>query len=228
MFFHHPESEANLRRMASAALHGVAMEDSDIRLWPRIKRVLKTIGWEALLAYFMCMLVGLNAPQLRAPEWRDFMLAGAVMLTSRQSSWRFYWLLQSSPTMEVLWHLPVAGRDICRWARRKYLCGALALLPRMGVAAWAWHGFPALEIAWMQILWQGFILWLVMLACVQLEDRSRAAGRVLGKIWKLTLIVWGSLILYWWWWEKNLAHGQPLPPWVITLCEPCSWVLPAH
>ncbi len=214
--------------MAANALRGTAMEPSDLRLWPRIKATLKSIGWEALIIYVMCLLGGLEVQQLRAPAWRDFMLAGAVMLTCRLSSQQFYWLLQSHPTMAVLWHLPVAGHDICRWARRKHLLASLALLPRMVAAAWAWLGFPALAAAWAPVLCSGLCLWLVMLACVQLYGYKEGLGRLLGKIWNVALMIWGCMMLYTWWWEKNLSHGQVFPTWVISLCKPVSWVLPAQ
>ncbi len=214
--------------MATEALHGSPMEPSDLRTWPRIKTLLKFVFWEAVLAFAFCQLVGLTTPKLRETAWRDFMLAGAVMLTSRLVCMRLFWLLQSSPTMNVLWHLPVAGRDICRWARRTSLLGALKLLPRMTVAAWAWLGFPSLEVSWMQTLWNGCVLWLVMLACVQHCSHARGVGRWVGKFWNLTLGFWVCLSIYALLWEKNLTHGQPLPAWITQVCAPAAWVLPAQ
>lgn len=214
--------------MATEALHGSPMEPSDLRTWPRIKTLLKFVFWEAVLAFVFCQLVGLNSPKLREAAWRDFMLASAVMMTSRVLSLRLFWLLQSSPTMNVLWHLPVAGRDICRWVRRTSLLGSLKLLPRMTVAAWAWQSFPSLEVSWMQTLWNGFALWLVMLACVQHCSHAQGVGRLVGKFWNLTLGVWLCLSLYALLWEKNLASGQPLPAWITQVCAPAAWVLPAQ
>ncbi|MCF7785076.1 MAG: hypothetical protein K9N47_03085 [Prosthecobacter sp.] len=228
MFFHHPETEQSLRRMAAAALNGTAMELRDLRLWPRIKGALKFVGWEAVLSICLCMLAGLSIPQFRAAAWRDFMLAGAVMMTSRLSGQQFHWLLNSSPTTNVLWHLPVAGRDICRWARLIYLRGSLNLLPRMTVVAWAWLGFPLVETAWMNILWSGIMLWLIMLACVQHHSLPLGAGRLLGKIWNVTLAIWGGLVVYAWVGNKHPSHGLLPPAWVSQVCAPVSWVLPAQ
>ncbi|WP_395751418.1 hypothetical protein [Prosthecobacter sp.] len=212
--------------MAAAALRGAAMEPSDFRLWPHIKAALKAIVWEALLIYVMCLLGGLEVVQFRVPAWRDFMLAGAVMLTSKRSALQFSWLLQYHPTLVVCWHLPVAGRDICRWARRKHLLSSLTLLPRMAAAAWVWLGFPAVTLAWPSVLCDGMCLWLTMLACVQLYGQTQGLGRMLAKTWNLALIIWGCMMVYAWWWEKSRSHGQSLPSWVLSFCEPLSWAFP--
>lgn len=203
------------------------MEPSDLRWWPRIKTALKFIGWESVLAMILCLLAGLRDSRLETAAWRDFMLAGAVLLTTRLSGQRFYWQLQSSPTVNVLWHLPVPGRDICRWGRGMFLRDTLVLLPRMMVAAWAWQGFPASAGAWMQIAWSGVLLWIVMSACVMHDSATHGSGKVVVKAWSLALLVWVVLALYAWWFEKNHHYGQALPDWIITLCAPASWLLPA-
>lgn len=227
MFFHHPDAEANLQRMAANALRGASMEPTDRRWWPRIKAVLKFIGWESMLAMILCLLAGLRDPRLGTAMWRDFMLAGAVLLTTRLSGHRFYWQLQSSPTVNVLWHLPVPGRDICRWGRGMFLRDTLVLLPRMMVAAWAWQGFPAPADAWLQIVGMGVLLWIVMTACVMHDSATQGMGNVVVKAWSLALLVWVVLALYAWWFEKNHHYGQALPGWITALCAPASWLLPA-
>ncbi|WP_395745833.1 hypothetical protein [Prosthecobacter sp.] len=227
MLFHPPESEDSLRRMASTALRGAAMERSDIRVWTRLKGIFKFVFWESVMMCLLCLITGVSAPQLRAAAWRDFMLAGTVMLSTWISCQRFFWLLQSSPTVNVMWHLPVTGRDICRWVRRTSLQQTLKMLPRMMVAAWAWLSFPDLQSAWMQVLWNGALLWLVMVACVQHYSLSWGPGRLPAKIWNLTLLVWLGMVLYVWWGEKNFGHGRPLPAWVLDLSGTAAWILPA-
>ncbi|WP_395731865.1 hypothetical protein [Prosthecobacter sp.] len=228
MLFHHPEQEKSLRRMAAAVLKGKAMEPSDVRPWPRIKSFSKATGWEAVICVFTCLLAGLSIPTFREPAWRDFILAGAVMLASRQSGLRFNWLLQSSPTAVALWHLPVAGRDMCRWARQTFLAGTLKLLPRMMVTAWAWSGFPAVETAWPQIAGTGFMLWLVMLACVQHLSIASTASQLPRKIWNLALCVWACMVIYAWVGNKHAGLAHMLPSWIKQVCVPVSWVLPAQ
>lgn len=228
MLFHHPEQEKSLRRMAAAALKGKAMEPSDVRPWPRIKGLLKSTGWEAVICVFTCLLAGLSIPTFREAAWRDFILAGAVMLASRQSGLRFSWLLQSSPTAVALWHLPVAGRDMCRWARQTFLAGSLKLLPRMMVTAWAWSGFPTVAAAWPQIAGTGFMLWLIMLACIQHLSIASTASQLPRKIWNLALCVWACMVIYAWVGNKHAGLAHMLPSWVKQVCVPVSWVLPAQ
>lgn len=213
--------------MAANALRGTAMEPAGLRWWPRIKAALKFSGWEALLAALLCLLAGVRDPRLQVEAWLDFMLAGAALFTAKLSGQRFYCLLQSSPTANVLWHLPVPGREICRWGRGIFLRDSLALLPRMTVMAWAWHGFPAIVTAWPQVVWHGALLWIVMLACVMHDGVTQGTGRVLTRLWTLTLLVWVVLAFYAWWWEKGHHHEQPLPEWITALCAPASWLLPA-
>lgn len=214
--------------MATKALHGARMQPSDERWWPRVKAGLKFIAWETLIGFLICLLAGWSVPQLGEQGWRDFMLAGVVAITSRLSAQRLYWLMQSSPTANVLWHLPVAGHDIGRWARGVFLGGLWRHLPRMIVTSWAWLGFPLPPLAWPQILWSGLLLWLVMIACVMHESPFSKLGRGTAKAWTGVLIVWASLLLYAWWWEKSHAFGQPIAEWVVTLCSTLSWLLPAR
>jgi hypothetical protein len=214
--------------MAAKALRGAKMQPSDRQWWPRVKAGLKFVGWETLIGFLICLLAGWSAPQLGQEGWRDFMLAGVVVVTVRLSSQRFYWLMQSSPTTNVLWHLPVAGCDIVRWARGVYFGGLWKLLPRMLVTSWAWLGFPLPALAWPQIAWNGLLLWLVMIACVMHDSPFSKLGRLIAKAWTGVLIVWGSLLLYAWWWEKSHASGQPIAEWVVALCSTLSWLLPAR
>lgn len=214
--------------MAAKALCGAKMHPSDRRWWQRVKAGLKFVGWESLFGFLICLLAGWSELQLGQQGWRDFMLAGVVMITSRLSAQHFYWLMQSSPTTNVLWHLPVPGLDICRWARGVYLGGLWKLLPRMMITSWAWLGFPLPAPAWPQIVWNGLLLWLVMIACVMHDSPFRGLGRVISKAWSGALIVWGSLLLYAWWWGKTHGFGQRLAEWVVTLCETLSWLLPAR
>lgn len=227
MFFRHPETEAALKRMALGVLHDTRMEPCDLGWWQRIKAVLKFAGWELLLSVLLCLVAGARTEAFRNDAWRDFMIAGAVLITTRMSAQRFYWLLQSSPTVNVLWHLPVTGRDICRWGRRVFLLRSLKMLPRLLVAAWAWQGFPTFTAAWPHTLALGALLWIVMITCVMHDGMTHGAGPLVVKAWNLALYTWGMLLIYAWWRDKSHLNAQPLAEWVITLCSTGSWLLPA-
>jgi hypothetical protein len=223
MFFHHPEAEARLRQMA----HGPLIEASDLTLWPRVKTVLKFIGFEILIGFLILLLAGIRHDVFRDSAWCDFMLAGVVMVTARLKIGHLEWHLDNNPTTRVLWHLPVSGHDIGRWVRGTFFCRSLALLPRMTVVAYAWQGFPALSAAWPLVCMTGLLLWLVMLACVMLS-RERLGFRLqAAHLWNLALMAWVAMLLYAWWLEKRHAGMIELPAWVSAFCGPASWLLPA-
>lgn len=212
--------------MARAALYGVVMEKSDIRIWPRLKAALKFVLWELIIGWFVLVLCGFLHPVFRDAGWRDFMLAGGVTATALLLNARLMRLLDSSPTVIALYHLPVSGRDINRWALGETLRHSLALLPRMLVVAFAWQGFPALAAAWPQVLAVGVLLWLVMLACVMLNNEPLVLNLRVAHVWRVVLLTWLMLLLYAWWREKSLSHATSLPSWIPALCEPASWLLP--
>lgn len=213
--------------MANVALRGADMERSDRRLGAQIKGVSQSVFWELVVCVLVLVLSGFWHATFRDAAWRDFMLAGAVTATAMILNASLFGLLNTSPTVRVLLHLPVSGRKVIRWARGKILRQSLARLPRMLVISFAWLGFPSIAMAWSQVLLLGVLLWLVMLACAMLNEVTLAGNFRISLIWRVALLIWITMLLYAWWMEKKLSHGPSLPSWIPAVCEPTSWLLPA-
>lgn len=203
------------------------MERSDRRLGAQMKGVSQSVFWELVVCVLVLVLSGFWHGTFRDAAWRDFMLAGAVTITALFVNLSLFGLLKSSHTVGVLYHLPVSGRDIIGWARGEILRQSLARLPRMLVIAFAWLDFPAITIAWTQVLPLGVLLWLMMLACAMLNEVTLAGNVRISFIWRVALLIWITMLLYAWWMEKKVSNGPSLPSWIPAVCEPTSWLLPA-
>lgn len=214
--------------MAAKALHGDSLKRADLHLFARIKALTRFLGWELIIGWPTLLLAGwLNeSPALKVAAWRDFFLAGVVMAAAFFLHVRLVWLLNTSPTARALYHLPVSGRDICRWARAEVLRRSMRLLPRVMIVAYAWLGFPAPAVHWAQIVACGVLLWFVMLASVVLRHQRLLPRFGLAHVWNFALILWAVLSIYLMWMEKEVSTLGRWPAWMQDVCVPLAWLLP--